>query len=205
MGHRHGLRGAAAPGAVRGGVVPELQRHADHLVPGVERELRGHRAVHAAAHRDERAPGARLEPGVTRRRAERAVQGVSREGRGVEPSGRQSAQRVGDRPGAHERGFGQRCAADELDHGAAGRPCRRAAGGVEARVGDAIAVDPHGDADLVAAGSPARARGVRMVAQPAAPARGVEVVVERREVERHALSVVAGWGSAPACRCHRRV
>ena len=76
---RDGLRRAAGALAVGGRVGPELERDREHLVAGVQRELRGGGAVDPAAHRDERAARLRLEPrGAARARRRRARGGARR-------------------------------------------------------------------------------------------------------------------------------
>src|SRR4051794_19612005 len=197
-----GLRRAAASGAVRGGVVPELERDRENLVPGVEGELCGHRAVHAPAHRHEGALGRDGRAGRERRAAERLVQRVRRECGGVHAAGGQAAERIGDPFRADEPGAGEPRVADELDGRAAGCADGGAAARVEAGIHDAPALEVDGDAELVAAGGSTGAPLVRVRART--PARGVQMVVERREVE-HAPSLVgglprSGWLPAPTRR-----
>ena len=149
--------------AVGGGVGPELERHGDHLVAGVERELGGGGAVDAAAHGDERAPRAPRQPrgAALGGRAERAVQRVGRELRGVALRRRQPAQRVRDVFGAHTRRTRGRARPRRAPPMALPAAVQRAAAlGVEARLGDAVALDAHRDAHEVAAGGAAGRAGV---------------------------------------------
>ena len=90
----------------------------------------------------------------------------------------QAAQGIGHVVDRDPRGVGHRGALEQLDRGAARCPRRAAAVGVEAGLGDPVALDPDRDADQITAGrAPGRA-GVRPAGQGAEAARGGEVVFE---------------------------
>ncbi len=177
----HGLRGAAALLAVVLRVGPQLERTAHRLVPFARDEQRGDRAVHAAAHRDERAARGLLDGGLASGRAERAVQRIGGELGGVHLRGQQPAQLLGDLLGADPRGVEQWAAADQRDGGRArGLGCAAAAR-VEARLVDltpgalCAGGERERDPDQIAAGRATRgarvgARGDR--ARAPAGARG---------------------------------
>ena len=130
---------AARALAVVLGVAPQLERHRDDLAVGAQR---GDGRVDAAAHGHERALGHRVERrAVARRRAQRAGERVGGEVGGVQLADAQPAELGRHLRAADARGLEQRRAADELDR-RAGRGDRRAAArGLEARVGDAVALD----------------------------------------------------------------
>ena len=92
----------------------------------------------------------------------------------------QAAELLGQLVGVNAPASRKRLALDQLDDGAAGGLSRAAALGVEARFGDAVALDAHRDADQVAARR--AAGGARCGASRSArPARGrVEVLGEDR-------------------------
>jgi hypothetical protein len=207
------LRGAAACGAVALRVRPQLERDRDRVVAALERRLRRHRAVHAAAHRDERAAAARLEPdrAAGGGSPDRRVQGVRRQVGGVELARRQPAELVRDVVRRDARGGEHRRVLHELDDCAAGSLRGAAAERVEAGLGHAVALDPQRDPHEVAAGRAAGRAGVRRAGQAAASAGRVEVIVEGTEQGRSdrkgagRLSLVGAHqpqkGLAPACRC----
>ena len=120
--------------------------------------------------------------GVGGRRAERAVQRVRGQIGGVQLARREPAELLGDLAHAHARGVEQRLALDQRDGRRAGRQHRAAARRVEARGGDAVAVDLHGDPDQVPAHG---ASGVAVMA----PGQHDAAPVGRGEVFGEALAI----------------
>ena len=197
----HRLRRAAALLAVGAGVRPQLQRHGQHVVAGVQSELGGGGAVHPAAHGHQRAarPGGQRGGAVARRQAERAVQGVGGERGRVHRSGREAAELVGDRLGRDQPRVAQRRA---VDQSTAALPAPRAA------------AQPFASKPASATRSPSTRTEMRIrspqTAPPAAP--GVRSTGERAAAARLGEMVVKGAsphdrqrsrGKAPACRCRR--
>ena len=140
---RHGLRRAAGALAVGGRVGPQLERHGHYLVAGVERELGGGGAVDPAAHGHQRAARVGRERAAPARAAAPSARWSASAARAAawRLRGDQSAERVGDVVRGEARGVEERRALDQLDHGAAGGAGGAAALGVEARLGDAVALD----------------------------------------------------------------
>ncbi len=96
----------------------------------------------------------------------------------VELARRQAAELGGDRVRPHARGVEQVRAVDERDGGRAGRRHRPAAGGLEARATNELAVDGEREADQVAAGGAAGAAVVRAGWADAQPGGMLEVLAE---------------------------
>src|SRR5579875_2933981 len=169
-------------------------------------------AVDASAHRDERAPRVGRERRARARGgAERAVQRVGGELRGVLLGGAQPAELGGDVARADARCVEQRGAAHETHGGAAGCDRRAAAARVEARVGDApvLAVGGERDRDAheVAARGAAGRAGERVARPVPARERTFEVAGEQllssislrqRRGDVHAASVGPGGPSVRA-------
>ena len=190
----HRVGRAAALGAVALGVGPELERDRHDLVPGLERQLRRHRAVDATAHGHQRAIGRGLELDRTRRPRRRPERGAAHR-RPALPRGAwrgEPAELGGDVVGG-----------DAAPPSSAGRPSASVTAalaaavaapqplGIEARLGHDAVLDPHRDPDQVTAGGAAGRSGMGRVAQAAQAARRVEMVRE-----------AAHWKKvAPACRC----
>ena len=105
----HRLRRAAAELAVVLGVRPQFERHADGLLASLRHEQRGHRAVDAAAHRNERPSRRRREHrALARGGSQRPVQRVGRELGRVALCEAQPAELLGDLLGADARRVQQR-------------------------------------------------------------------------------------------------
>ena len=141
-------------------VRPQLEGHGDHLVPRVERELRRRRAVHAAAHRHERAPRGRRGGSALRRAPPIRAHG----GRRPPPGPPRVAWPATRPPSSSDTAAASRCAASkhrralhQFDHCAAGRLTGAAAGRLEARLRHELALHPQRDPDQVAAGRAAGA------------------------------------------------
>ena len=126
------------------------------------------------------------------------MQGVGGQRGGVALGRDQPAERVADLVGGEAGGLDEGPALDELDDRAARGASRAAALGVEAGLGHALAVDPHGDAKEVAARGATGCAGWGPVAQCAEPARGVQVVLE---AQGSARVVAAGTDLPPGGRC----
>ena len=196
------LRRAAGALAVGGRVGPQLERDREHLVAGVERELRGGGAVHAAAHGDERAARVRARAARRRPSRPRRARGAARRRRasaawrlgGISPPSA-PATSSGVIRAAVEEGL----ALDQLDDGAAGGAGGAAALGVEAGLGDAVALHAHGHAHEVAAGGAAGGAGVRPVGAArrarAAPPDGPRTASWRRLTDRAGVSAPAESGA----------
>ena len=158
-------------------VRPQLERDRDRVSRPAQQ--RGDRRVDAAAHRHQRALGARRAAAPRRRGgAQRAVQRVGGQVGGVELAGRQPAELGGDRVRADARRVEHVRALDERHRRRAGGGHRPAAGGLEAGGGHPLAVDPQRDADQVAAGGAAGAAVVRAGRARAAPGGMLEVLAE---------------------------
>ena len=131
---------------------------------------RRHRAVDAAAHRDERAPGvgpacpagADSARAIAHRGAERSRERVGRDLGGVQLARAEPAQLGRDLRRADPRRVEHRAAAHERDRGASRGGRGAAAVGVEAGVGHAVAVDAQRQRDLVAAGAAVDGRRERI-------------------------------------------
>ena len=162
----------------------------------------GDRGVDPAAHRHERAAGVGRERRLrVRGAAERAVQRVGDQVGGVELARREPAQLLGDRVRADARGVEQRLALDERDGGRGRGGERAAARGLEARAGDAVALDAQRDPDEVAAGGPAGRPVVPAGDGHAAPGRRAQVLGEALAVhtaESRRAPVLAGVRSRDA-------
>ena len=108
---------------------------------------------------------------------------VGRELGDVALRGHEPAQRGVDLVGPDARGIEEGLSLDQLDDGASGRRQRTAALGVEARLGDALALDPHADAQQVAAGRATGHARVGRVGENAPSGRGFEVFCKRTQDE----------------------
>ena len=104
--------------------------------------------------------------------------------------------------GRDARGVEEGPSLHQLDHRAAGGASRAAALGVETGLGHAVALDPHGDAEEVAAGRAAGGAGVRRSRERAEPPRGVEVVLEEQGAAR-VVALATGGDSGPRRRCSK--
>jgi hypothetical protein len=174
------LRRAAALLAVGARVGPQLERHGQHVVSGIQGELRGGRAVHPAAHRHEGA--ARTAPQgrgpVARGQAECAVERVGRQRGGVHRGRRETAQLPGDRLRRDRPCVTHRRAGDERDGSAACTARGGASLRVEPGLRDPIALHADRDSNQISADrAPGRA-GVRRARQLSASMRIGEVVVQ---------------------------
>ena len=197
----HGV-GAAARGL---GVVlrvgPQLERDRDGAVAGQQRR---HGRVHPAAHRHERPAGVgRDGRPCPRRAAERAVQRVGGEVSGVELPRRQPAQLGGDRVRAHPRRVEHRLAVDQRRGRRAGGGERAAAGGLEADRRHAVALDPHGEADQVAARGAAGASGEAAGDLGAPRVRGAQMLLEGRGIHPREVRSSCRRTARGACPCER--
>ena len=171
-----GVGRAARRLGVVGRVGPQLERHGGRPLARPER---GDGGVAAAAHGDERTSGIRRQRGARPGGgAERAVQRVGRQVRGVELARRQAAELGGDLVRADARGVEHGGALDQRDGGRAGRDRRAAAGGLEARPSHAVAIDAQRDAYQVAAGGAAGAAVMRARRAQAASGGMLEVLAE---------------------------
>jgi hypothetical protein len=128
-GEADGVRRAARRLGVVGRVGPQFERHRGGVVAA---QQRGHGRIDATAHRDERPPRIRgHHSGRPRGGAERTVQGVGRQVRGVELARAEPTELVGDRVRAHPCGVQHGLAAHERDRRRARRGHRAAARCVE--------------------------------------------------------------------------
>ena len=192
----HRVRRAARRLGVVGLVGPQLERHRDRALAG---EQRGHRRVHPAAHRHERAAlverdrsaGSRGEP-------ERAVQRVGGQVCRVQLARREPAELVGDRARPDARGIEHRRARHERHRRRSRGDHRAAAGSLEAGLGHPRAVDPDPDGHQVTArGAAGRSHGSAGGHVPL-PLREIQMLGEA--LGAHAPSVGAARSSSGRAR-----
>jgi hypothetical protein len=182
---RHRARRAHRASAAAGrlgvvlGVAPQLERDRHRLAALAGDQQRRDRGVHAAAHRHERPPGRERRRAVRPSGgAERAVQRVSREVRGVELARREPAELGGHVVGADPRRREHGRALGERHRGRPGGQRRPAPRGVEARLRDAVALDAQGNPHEIAARGAARRTRVGAGRRVAAPRGRAQVVLE---------------------------
>jgi hypothetical protein len=199
----HGLRRAAALGAVGAGVRPELERDAHDLVARVQGEARRHGAVHAAAHGHDRAPAGRRDgcAAVAHSRTQGAVASVGGKLGGVVPSRGESAELGGQVLRSQSGRLEQLGPVDQLHDRAAGRLGRGAPARRETRLRDARPVHAHGHSDQVPAGGTARSSDVLGAGNTPAPPRGQQMLLEERSVlGSHRLLLASVHGGAALVR-----